>query len=116
MYIDCNPEAEIGAGGGCNDNADDCGDDDAYMQEEEEQHDSMEGVDTTCNRYVLYAAVSLCRYEMNLGNETHTHSLSLSLSDSLVTYSVHRSKLRRRWNRRVCILGSSQSDMGHISL
>ena len=84
--IDCNPEAEIGAGGGCNDNAEDCGDDDAaerFMQEEE-HHDSMEGVDTTCNRYVMYAAVSLCRYEMNLDNESHTHSLSLSLSDSFV--------------------------------
>ena len=68
MYIDCNPEEEIGAGGGCNDNQEDCGDDDAaerFLQEEdgaqgEEQHDSMEGVDTTCNRYVLYAAVRVC--------------------------------------------------------
>lgn len=66
MYIDCNPEAEIGEGGGCNANQEDCDDDDAperFMQEEEERHDD---VDTTCNRYVLYAAVSFYRCEMSL--------------------------------------------------
>ena len=79
MYIDCNPEAEIGDGGGCNDNNRDCGDDDAaerFMQEGREEGD------TTCNRYVLYAAVSVVSKELNLDDVILIHS-SLSLSDLL---------------------------------
>lgn len=54
MFIDCNPEEEIGSGGECND--EDCGDDD--YAGERFLEGSRDNADTTCNRYVLYAAVS----------------------------------------------------------
>lgn len=51
------------------------------MQEEGKNQDSMEGVDTTCNRYVLYAAVSLCRSLTNL-------DFTMRLLTLLYVYSV----------------------------
>jgi len=72
LFVDCNPEAEIGDGGCVHcDYGDDDGsyyDDDSYNGDDGGgnnddqarflQEGERENVNTTCNRYVLYAAVS----------------------------------------------------------